>query len=101
MGLARVKATHIRSCSRRRTRSFRLFMAAQLKYYDGVNVQVMLDNDIVESSTGTAVDGTIGKFDLRMFVRGIPTIENSSEISELTAIRAENDSPAHRFDRFV
>lgn len=73
-------------------------MAAQLKK-DGVHVQGMLDNDIVGSST--AEDGTIDKFDLRMFVQGIPTIDNSSEISELTAIGAENDSPAHQLGRFV
>ena len=74
------------------------FMAAQLKK-DGVDVQGMLDNDIVGSST--ADDGTIDKFDLRMFVQGIPTIDTPSEISELTAIGAENDSPAHQLGRFV
>ena len=46
--------------------------------------------------SSTADDGTIDKFDLRMIVQGIPTIDNSSEISELTAIGAENDSPAHQ-----
>jgi hypothetical protein len=74
------------------------FMTAQLKQ-DGVDVQGMLDNDIIGSST--ADDGTIDKFDLRVFVQGIPTIDNSSEISELTAIGAENDSPAHQLGRFV
>ena len=56
----------------------------------------MLDNDIVGSST--ADNGTI---DLRMFVQGIPTIDNSSEISELKEIGSENDSPAHQLGRFV
>ena len=74
-------------------------MAAQLKK-DGVDVQGMLtDNDIVGSST--ADDGTIDKFDLRLFVQVIPTIDTPSEISELTAIGAENDSPAHQLGRFV
>ena len=65
------------------------FMAAQLKK-DGVDVQGMLDNDIVGSST--ADDGTTDRFDLRMFVQGIPTIETPSEISELTSIGAESTS---------
>ncbi|KAF8803966.1 aminopeptidase [Phlegmacium glaucopus] len=74
------------------------FMAAQFKK-DGVDVQGMLDNDIVGSST--ADDGTIDKFDLRMFVQGIPPIDTAQQISELTSIGAENDSPAHQLGRFV
>ena len=58
----------------------------------------MLDNDIVGSST--ADNGTI---DLRhgMFVQGIPTIDNPSEVSELTEIGSVNDSPAHQLGSFV
>jgi hypothetical protein len=61
----------------------------------------MLDNDIVGSST--ADDGTIVKFDLcMMFVQGIPTIDNSSEILELTALEPRTTLGApHQLGRFV
>jgi len=74
------------------------FMAAQFKT-DGVDVQGMLDNDIVGSST--ADDGTIDKFDIRMFVQGIPPTDSAKQITALAAIGGENDSPAHQLGRFV
>lgn len=74
------------------------FLATQLKS-TGVDVQGMLDNDIVGSST--ADDGTKAPFDLRMFVQGIPSTETASQISTRVSIGGENDSPARQLGRFV
>ncbi|KAL0072217.1 hypothetical protein AAF712_001142 [Marasmius tenuissimus] len=76
------------------------FMAQQLKSA-GVNVQGMLNNDIVGSST--AEDGvTKDPFDIRMFVQGIPTQTiNASQISSLVRAGGENDSPIRQLGRFV
>ncbi|KAK7452753.1 hypothetical protein VKT23_012154 [Stygiomarasmius scandens] len=74
------------------------FMAQQLKNA-GIDVQGMLDNDIVGSSTG--VDGTTDPFNIRMFVQGIPPTESSSQVSDRVAIGAENDSPPRQLGRFV
>ncbi|KAJ8084350.1 hypothetical protein PM082_003119 [Marasmius tenuissimus] len=76
------------------------FMAQQLKSA-GVNVQGMLNNDIVGSST--AEDGvTKDPFDIRMFVQGIPTQTiNASQISTLVRAGGENDSPIRQLGRFV
>ncbi|KAF8907065.1 peptidase M28 [Gymnopilus junonius] len=74
------------------------FMAETLAS-QGVDVQGMLDNDIVGSST--ADDGTIDKFDIRMFVQGLPSNNTAQQNLNLASIGAEFDSPAHQLGRFV
>ncbi|EEB87329.1 hypothetical protein MPER_15363, partial [Moniliophthora perniciosa FA553] len=55
------------------------FMAQQLKSA-GIDVQGMLNNDIVGSST--ADDGvTKDLFNIRMFLQGIPPTESASQIA--------------------
>ncbi|RDB23934.1 hypothetical protein Hypma_009512 [Hypsizygus marmoreus] len=74
------------------------FLATQLKSA-GVDVQGMLDNDIIGSST--ADDGMKAPFDLRMFAQGIPPTETASQITSRVSIGGENDAPARQLGRFV
>ncbi|ESK90991.1 peptidase m28 [Moniliophthora roreri MCA 2997] len=75
------------------------FMAQQLKNA-GIDVQGMLNNDIVGSST--ADDGvTKDPFNIRMFVQGIPPTESASQIAHRVDIGAENDAPARQLGRFI
>ncbi|KAF5376452.1 hypothetical protein D9615_008595 [Tricholomella constricta] len=74
------------------------FLATSLKEA-GVDVQGMLNNDIVGSSTGD--DGTRAPFDIRMFAQGIPTTETAAETAKRVSIGGENDSPARQLGRFV
>ncbi|TFK38360.1 aminopeptidase [Crucibulum laeve] len=74
------------------------FLATQLKQA-GVDVQGMLNNDIVGSSTGD--DGTRDPFDIRMFAQGIPPTETAAQISSRVSIGGENDAPARQLGRFV
>jgi hypothetical protein len=74
------------------------FLATQLKAA-GVDVQGMLNNDIVGSSTGD--DGTRAPFDIRMFVQGIPSTETASQTSTRVSIGGESDSPARQLGRFI
>ncbi|KAJ7472162.1 Zn-dependent exopeptidase [Mycena latifolia] len=63
------------------------------------NVEGMLNNDIVGSST--ADDGTTDPFNIRMFTQGIPSSETLAEITSRVDIGAENDSPIRQLGRFV
>ncbi|KAF7333504.1 Peptide hydrolase [Mycena venus] len=74
------------------------FMAAGLKNMSA-DVQGMLNNDIVGSST--ADDNTTDPFNIRMFTQGIPSTETLSEITSRVDIGAENDSPIRQLGRFV
>ncbi|KAG7099541.1 hypothetical protein E1B28_001375 [Marasmius oreades] len=75
------------------------FMAQQLRSAR-VNVEGMLNNDIVGSST--ADDGvTKDPFNIRMFVQGIPSTATSSQITTLIRAGGENDSPIRQLGRFV
>ncbi|KAF9467480.1 aminopeptidase [Collybia nuda] len=76
------------------------FMATQLKEA-GVDVQGMLNNDIIGSST--ADDGTRAPFDIRLFTQGVPTVEfdNATEVAIRTMIGGENDSPIRQLGRFI
>ncbi|KAF9456924.1 aminopeptidase [Collybia nuda] len=74
------------------------FLATELKKA-GVDVQGMLNNDIVGSSTGD--DGTHAPFDIRMYAQGIPTTENATQIATRISIGGENDSPARQLGRFM
>ncbi|KAJ7727228.1 Zn-dependent exopeptidase [Mycena metata] len=74
------------------------FMAATLKNASA-DVQGMLNNDIVGSSTGD--DGTTDPFNIRMFAQGVPTTETLSQIDSRVDIGAENDSRIRQLGRFI
>ncbi|KAK0200144.1 peptidase M28 [Desarmillaria ectypa] len=75
------------------------FLAQQLKNDSTVDVQGMLDNDIVGSST--ADDGTKDPFNIRMFVQGIPPTETLSQVTARVNVGGESDTPARELGRFV
>ena len=106
MELARVMATHIpkatimfATVAGEEQGLFGSNFMAETLAAQGVNVQGMLDNDIVGSSTGD--DGTIDKFDIRMFVQGLPSNNTAQQNLNLASIGGEFDSPAHQLGRFV
>ncbi|KAF4598597.1 hypothetical protein EYR38_007003 [Pleurotus pulmonarius] len=72
---------------------------AQTLVDSGVEVQGMLNNDIVGSST--ADDGTRDPFVIRMFAQGVPSSETPAQVSTRLSIGGENDSPARQLGRFV
>ncbi|KAF9555693.1 peptidase M28 [Agrocybe pediades] len=74
------------------------FMATTLAQ-NKVDVQGMLDNDIVGSST--ADDGTKDPTDIRLFVSGLPQNNTAQQNLNLASIGGENDSPSHQLGRFV
>ncbi|KAJ7187144.1 Zn-dependent exopeptidase [Mycena filopes] len=74
------------------------FMASGLKNASA-DVQGMLNNDIVGSSTGD--DGTTDPFNIRMFAQGVPTTETLSQMTSRIDIGAENDSRIRQLGRFV
>ncbi|WP_426566900.1 M28 family metallopeptidase [Angustibacter sp. McL0619] len=74
------------------------FMAAQLKAA-GVDVQGMISNDIVGSST--ADDGTRYKHLVRLFAEGVPTSETTQQAAIRQAIGGENDGPSRQLARFI
>ncbi|KAJ7641710.1 Zn-dependent exopeptidase [Roridomyces roridus] len=65
----------------------------------GANIQGMLNNDIVGSST--ADDGTTDPFNIRMFTEGISTSETAADTKRRESIGAENDTPIRQLGRFV
>ncbi|KAG7441700.1 peptidase M28 [Guyanagaster necrorhizus] len=76
------------------------FLAEQLRNDSAVDdVQGMLDNDIVGSST--ADDGSTDPFDIRMFVQGIPPTDTLSEVMARVQVGGESDTPARELGRFV
>jgi hypothetical protein len=64
-----------------------------------VDVQGMLNNDIVGSSTGSR--GERDPFTVRMFCQGPPLTETAAVAAQRLQIGAENDSPARELGRFV
>ncbi|KAF8063190.1 hypothetical protein FPV67DRAFT_232237 [Lyophyllum atratum] len=74
------------------------FLAKTLKAA-GADVQGMLNNDIVGSSTGD--DGTKAPNDIRMFAQGIPPTETLAQVTSRVSVGAENDAPARQLGRFV
>lgn len=64
-----------------------------------VNVEGMLNNDIIGSSTGD--DGGKDPFTIRLFAQGPPTTESASRAATRLSIGGENDSPARQLGRFV
>jgi Zn-dependent M28 family amino/carboxypeptidase len=74
------------------------FLAAQLKAA-GTDVQGMISNDIVGSST--ADDGTRYKHVVRLFTEGVPTSETAQQAAIRQAIGGENDGPSRQLARFI
>ncbi len=74
------------------------FMAQQMKAA-GVDVQGMISNDIVGSST--ADDGTRYKHLVRLFSEGVPTTESAQQASIRQAIGGENDGQSRQLARFI
>lgn len=74
------------------------FMAQQMKAA-GVDVQGMISNDIVGSST--ADDGTRYKHLVRLFSEGVPTTESAQQTSIRQSIGGENDGPSRQLARFI
>ena len=73
------------------------FLARSLKNAS-VNVEGMLDNDIVGSSTGDK--GQKDPFTIRLFAQDPPSTESPAMAAARLSIGAENDSPARELARF-
>jgi hypothetical protein len=73
------------------------FLAQTLKN-SSVNVEAMLNNDIVGSSTGDR--GQKDPFTIRAFAQGPPLTESSTVAARRLQIGGENDSPARELARF-
>ena len=74
------------------------YLAKTLKQ-NGSNVEAMLNNDIVGSSTGSR--GEKDPYTVRLFADGVPPTESSSRASTRLKIGGENDSPARELGRFA
>jgi hypothetical protein len=74
------------------------FMAQQMKAA-GTDIQGMISNDIVGSST--ADDGTRYKHLVRLFAEGVPTSETAQQTAIREAIGGENDGPSRQLARFI
>jgi hypothetical protein len=74
------------------------FFAQQMKNA-GKDVQGMFTNDIVGSPKGD--DGFLDPNSIRLFAQGIPSSEDSAQISQRVSIGGENDSPARQLARHV
>jgi Zn-dependent M28 family amino/carboxypeptidase len=74
------------------------FMAQQMKAA-GTDIQGMISNDIVGSST--ADDGTRYKHLVRLFAEGVPTSETAQQASIRQAVGGENDGPSRQLARFI
>ncbi|KAF2472982.1 putative zinc metalloprotease [Lindgomyces ingoldianus] len=73
------------------------FLAQTLKN-SSTNVEGMLNNDIVGSSTGDR--GQKDPFTIRIFCQGPPLTESASVTATRLQIGGENDSPARELGRF-
>jgi Zn-dependent M28 family amino/carboxypeptidase len=74
------------------------FFADSLKNAS-TNVEGMLNNDIVGSSTGDR--GQKDPFTIRLFAQGPPSTESPAAKQQRLRIGAENDSPARQLSRFA
>jgi hypothetical protein len=75
------------------------FLAQSLKNAS-TDVQAMLNNDIVGSSTGDR--GQKDPYTVRLFAQGVPTAQYSSrQLKRLLDIGGENDSPTRQLARFA
>lgn len=73
------------------------FLAQTLRN-SSTNVEAMLNNDIVGSSTGDR--GQKDPFTIRAFAQGPPLTESTSVTARRLQIGGENDSPARQLARF-
>jgi hypothetical protein len=73
-------------------------MAKEMKSA-GVDVQGMISNDIVGSST--ADDGTRYRHLVRLFSEGVPTTETAQQAATRRAVGGENDGPSRQLARFI
>jgi Zn-dependent M28 family amino/carboxypeptidase len=73
------------------------FLAQTLKNAS-VNVEAMLNNDIVGSSTGDR--GQKDPYTIRAFAQGPPLTESTTVAATRLQIGGENDSPARELARF-
>ncbi|OCL01327.1 putative zinc metalloprotease [Glonium stellatum] len=73
------------------------FLAQTLKS-SSTNIEGMLDNDIVGSSTGDREQKD--PFTIRLFAQGMPITESAAVASERLTIGGENDSPTRELARF-
>ncbi|QDS70919.1 hypothetical protein FKW77_006627 [Venturia effusa] len=73
-------------------------LAATLKN-SSTNVEAMLNNDIVGSSTGDA--GQKDPFTIRVFAQGPPLTESATVSATRLQLGLENDSPARELARFT
>ncbi|KAF2502497.1 putative zinc metalloprotease [Lophium mytilinum] len=73
------------------------FLAQTLKNAS-TNVEGMLNNDIVGSSTGDRKQKD--PFTIRVFAQGPPLTESTAKTAQRLTIGAENDSPARELARF-
>ena len=64
-----------------------------------VNVEGMLDNDIVGSSTGE--DGSKDPYTIRLFAQGAPATESTSMAATRQSVGGDSDSPARELARFT
>jgi len=74
------------------------FQAKQLKAA-GVDVQGMVSNDIIGSST--ADDGSRNPHIVRLFADGVPPTETPAQAAVRQAVGGESDSPARQLARLV
>ncbi len=65
----------------------------------GADIQGMITNDIVGSST--ADDGTRDPRTVRLFAEGVPTAETPAEAAVRRSVGGENDSASRQLSRFV
>jgi acetylornithine deacetylase/succinyl-diaminopimelate desuccinylase-like protein len=65
----------------------------------GMDVEGMLNNDIIGSSTGD--HGQRDPFTIRLFAEGVPTSESPQDAATRTNVGGENDSPARQLARYV
>ena len=65
----------------------------------GTDVQGMISNDIVGSST--ADDGTRYRHLVRLFSEGVPTSETAAQANIRRAVGGENDGPSRQLARFA
>jgi Zn-dependent M28 family amino/carboxypeptidase len=74
------------------------FLAQQMKAA-GTDVQGMISNDIVGSST--ADDGARFRHLVRLFAEGVPTSETAQQAAIRQAVGGENDGPSRQLARFI
>ena len=74
------------------------FFAQQAKA-QGMDVEGMLDNDIVGSSTSDK--GRRDPFTVRLFSEGVPTTETPAQAALRQSIGGENDGPSRQLARYI